>query len=440
MEKSDPRRQALKRLCQPDPLQKKLAVFSSHRDRALYQELVRGVIRNRLLLDWYIKQYSDQPLEKLSPRVLNTLRLGLYQIFFMRTPDHAAVSESVELLARNGKGKAKSYINATLRTILRARDQGKLPSPKPFDWKLRFSYPEFLFEHLKEAYGWAYESQENFGDLLKALNRPLPICLRVNRLKITRETLLQKLKDFDPELQIEKTKWSPDGLNLSASRDLTQLPGFPEGEFLVQSESSQIISYLLFPLSAEMRILDACAAPGGKTTHMAELQNDQGEIIALAPTRKQSKKGNARLQENIKRLGLHSIKIIKKTAQEFAKNCPLQSFDRILVDAPCTGLGTLAKNPERKWYFQKKHVEKLLKQQKEILNAVFPLLKKDGILVYSICSISLPEWQVGLGRNLLDPPTPANIPWHLIYNRNRSGFIFWPHKMYSEGFFAARLR
>lgn len=427
---------ALERLCRGDSMGERAPYFANPRDRRMYQELVRGVTRHRLLLDWHLAKLSKRPLETLHNAVLNALRMGIYQIIFMNVPDHAAVSESVELVSRHGREQAKAFVNATLRNFLR-----QSPRPEPPDALLKASFPPIFSEIFGAALSWSGRSPEELPELLSAFNQPLPLALRVNTCRTTREALLEKFQSVTG-LSAKPSEKTPEGILLEGSEDLTRLPGFAEGHFIVQSEASQMIAPLLVTRGDKpQKILDACAAPGGKTTHLAELQDDRGQIIALSPGRRSDPEAaTSRLRDNIKRLGLKSIRVVEKTAEEFARREIPGSFDRILVDAPCTGLGTLAKHPERKWMFQEKYVQKLVEQQRSIVHAVWPLLASGGVLVYSVCSLVVPEWSVGLDLGAPALPAAMSPAAREAFVEKRGAWVFWPHRFGSEGLFAVRLQ
>ena len=446
----DPREIALKTLIRKPFLSKFTPPrFKEDRDRAFYQELIRGINRHKLFLDWHIQKISQRPLDKLSPQVLNTLRIGLYQILFLKVPDHAAVCETVQLIKKTKQGHAKGFVNATLRTFLRNNQRGETPK----DLKTLYSISPAISKVFQEVLRWA-EKEKETQQFYEAFNQPLAISLRINALKSNRDQIKKEISEKNSNLFLNDSPISPWGIKLTRVREIKNLAGYDQGNFIIQSESSQLIAPLLGPFNKPLKILDACAAPGGKTTHLAQMQKDQGMILALSPKRRaehqSSKKSSLeRLKENINRLDLKSIEVIEKTAEEFSKSTNPETFDRILVDAPCTGLGTLAKNPEKKWLFKESHINKLVQQQESILKATFPLLKKGGILVYSVCSMTLPEWLVGINfakknGKLLGPPENKlenlTFSWEKIYHPPHQSFIFWPHIVHSEGLFAIRLQ
>lgn len=424
---SNPRLLALQALAKKHLSTHHIPHFSNPSDRGLYIELVRGVLRHRSYLDFFITAVSDRPLHAINDYVLACLRLGIYQLLFLNTPAHAAVHETVELLEVAGPKKAKGFVNAGLRQFLRQRDQ---ILPPENDLATRYSFPPALLAQFENCLHFAQRPREALEPLLRALNEPARICLRVNSQRTDRATLVQRFRDFDPTMDISETQSSPTGLYLSGHPDLRSLPGYDDGDFLVQSEASQGIAPLFENFNRGEKILDACAAPGGKTTHLVELSQPDTEIIALCAGKSAAasdvdEMGKKRLQENLRRLKMDQVKIIEGRAQQFATTHAQYEhyFDKILVDAPCTGLGTIAKNPERKWMFKPDDATVLAQEQTSILQSLWPLLKPGGTLVYSVCSLSLPEW------------TACEV----LGGQSRQVF-FWPDILGSEGLFAAVLK
>lgn len=410
--------------------------FEDPRERGLFRELTQGVLRHRSLLDWHIAALSNRPLTALKPQVHAALRLGLYQLIFLtQIPEHAAVHETVNLLDTPRLASAKGYANALMRRFLREDRRSQVPE----DLASRESCPEELLKTLREGLAWAHREPGELSILCKTFNQPPTLCLRVNTLRTSREEAIAAIKHSQPEAVVKPTTVSPVGILVSGIDDLRRLPGFLDGHFFVQSESSQLVAPLLGPFSASLRVLDACAAPGGKTTHLAELMGDKGSITALSPTRHSGKRATDRLRENVTRGGYRSITVIEETAEAYAAANPTSKFDRILVDAPCSGLGTIAKHPERKFAFRRHHADTLAKEQRSILQAVTPLLAPNGILVVSLCSLAVPEWTVALES--LQCAKPVELPFELPsrqFVEDRGCFIFWPQDFGSEGMFACR--
>jgi 16S rRNA (cytosine967-C5)-methyltransferase len=348
-------------------------------DRAFLTELTYGVIRWRGKLDWVIRSFSKIPFEKIELETLNILRLGLYQILFLsRTPASAAVNESVELAKGiRGKGGA-GFVNAVLRSTIRQKDE--IPYPEIDEDPARHlsvvqSHPLWLVRR------WVKETGvEETLRVCMFNNRISSLTLRTNTLKIDRKDLIEKLKG--KEFKPVPTTYSEEGIVLRDPPPTSELPFIKEGLYVIQDEASQLVTSILDPKPGE-RILDACAAPGGKTTHMAQKMDNRGEISALDVS-----KGKLDLiGEGCQRLGIKIVRTIKGNAAE-PLPIPLgMEYDRLLADVPCSGFGTLRRNPDLKWRRGEEDIKRLSELQLSILSHLSVYLKKGGIFVYSTCTV-----------------------------------------------------
>lgn len=388
-------------------------------DRALATELAYGAIRQRRLLDAWLDQLGKVPAERQPPKLRWLLHLGLYQLLASdRVPASAAVSTSVELAKRGGLARLAPVVNGLLRSFLRQQEAGGglvLPADPALALAQRQSLPDWLAQALL---AWLPPPQaEAFAG---ACNRPPSLDLRCNPLRGSRDQLLADLRAAG--VAAEPLAGLPQGLVLGGrSGDLRQLPGYAEGRWCVQDRSAQRIAPLLDPQPGE-RILDACAAPGGKSTHLAELMGDRGEVVALD-------RSAARLQRvgrNLERLGLTCIQTRVGDGTHLAgrpqptpadpENGQSQGadgpgartalagagtalasagdsawwqggFDRILVDAPCSGLGTLARHADARWRIGPAAIDELVVLQRQLLEGLAPLLRPGGRLVYATCTV-----------------------------------------------------
>lgn len=408
------------------------------RDRALLTQIVYGTLRWQGRIDWRLGRTLHRPLAGMDPYLKTVLRLTLYQILFLdKVPDYAAVDEGVELAKRYGGEKAGGLVNGVVRNVLREKDDDIYPDPHddPVSYLSVFwSHPEWLVKRWLDYFGRA-ETEA----LLKADNDESPLVLRVNRLKGDRATLIEKLRgmgfDADP------TAWSPEGIRVKSASAVDHLPGFQEGLFQVQGEASQLVGYLLDPQPGE-RILDACSAPGGKTTHIAELMQDKGEVIAADV----STRGLEKLRQNVQRSGFASVRDVCADVTQGLVGPAGSPYDRILVDAPCSALGTLRSHPEAKWQKSERDVERLSGLQKKILSRVSPYLKPGGDLVYATCSL-LPEENEKVVEDFLSrhddfdlEDAGACLPQAARDLVCGHYLLASPHKHDTDGFFAARLR
>jgi 16S rRNA (cytosine967-C5)-methyltransferase len=353
-------------------------------DRAFINELVLGTLRWRSRLDLAIHRAAKSPEKRIDPKLLHLLRIGAYQILFMdRVPPSAAVNESVRLAKAIFKTeKISGFTNAVLRSIARRENPEDFPpfQTQPVEYiAAALSHPRWMVQRWVRDFG-----PDMARKMCSANNLRPPFTARVNTLKTTREILQERLAEAG--IQSVPAPYSPEGLVLQQSPLRSAEPLFQKGFYFVQDEASQIVSHLVNPQPGE-RVLDACAAPGGKTTHLAQLMNDQGEIIALDLSGPKIEW----IRENCRRLGITVVKAIQADASKPLPFSEKSAFDRILVDAPCTGLGTLHRNPEAKWRQNPQDVNRLQRLQLALLENLRGRLKPGGILVYSTCTMTQEE-------------------------------------------------
>ncbi len=406
-------------------------------DRGLYTELVYGTLRRQGTLDHIIAHVSTTPLAKLERAVVLLLRLGLYQIFFLdRVPVSAAVNETVNL-AKQAAPRAAGFINAVLRSADRGRDRIPYPDPErePAAYlAARHSHPEWIVA------GWL--AQLGYGEaemLAEVMAAPPPFTIRANRLKNSREELAKLLEEEG--VTTLPCRYGPDGLVITSPVSLPNMASFSAGRFAVQDEASQLATLLLAPEPGES-ILDLCAAPGGKATYLAELAGNRGTLLACD---RQSRKLE-QIREAATRLGITTITTITLDATKPLDGLEGEQFDRILVDAPCSGLGVIHRNPEGKWWKEPTDPARLALTQLAILGNAAPRLKPGGVLVYSTCSTSREEneevvekFLTGHGDFVVEPVS-AHFPRVADMESDRGFFRSWPHRHGMDGFFAARLR
>ena len=353
------------------------------RDRALATELVYGVLRRRGSLDFILKSFCRQPLKKLQPNVLRLLRLGVYQLRYLdRIPERAVVHSMVELSRRCGLDRASGLVNGVLRSYLREPQRVVWPDPDqdPLGWmEHSLSLPRWLAQRWLAQYG-----SEDALTLAKSQLTAAPVTLRVNTLKLSREAFMTHLEQVG--IVAEATRFAPEGVILPHAGDLPRLPGRQEGWYQVQDEASMFMAHLL-SVEPGQRVLDACAAPGGKTTHIAALTDNRAEILAvdLHPQRLEV------LQRGASRLGCEHIRTLACDMTNRCETLKLQYFDRVLVDAPCSGLGVLRRNPESRWRRQPSDIKVLAETQRQILHQVAELVVPGGLLLYSLCTTTPEE-------------------------------------------------
>ncbi len=407
------------------------------RDRALLTELVYGALRWRGAIDARLTQHLRRPLSESDPWLRNLLRVSGYQLVYLdRIPDYAAVNEAVELAKRRGGRKAAAFVNGVLRNFLRqtAEDIAITTEPSLASLAVQCSHPEWLVRR------WVSEfNRDEAMALMRANNDHARLGLRANALKCTRDELLARL--LGAGVDAKATPWSPDGISLQASGAVENLPGFSDGWFQVQGEASQLVSYLLAPVPGE-RILDACAAPGGKSTHIAELFKDRGEIVAID----NSARGIEKIRQNVGRLGLRSVRATRANAGVKLGGITDGIYDRVLLDAPCSGLGTLRAHPEIKWQRDESDVQRLGRLQANLLENVSAYLKSSGVMVYSTCTMTRDENEQNVESFLARHPefelqdAARYLPERAKKLVRGKYFTALPQHHGTDGFFAARMR
>ena len=351
-------------------------------DKALITELSYGAIRQRYYLDCWIDHLGKVPAKKQPPLLRWLLHLGLYQVLKMkRIPPAAAINTTVELAKTHHLKKLAPVVNGILRSALRSKERGLL-LPKSNNPSLELAKNESLPVWLAEEL-IAWKGVEHAQQIAKAFNSVSPIDIRVNKLRAD----LKDVKElFDTcGIQNQLIPNCPYGLEVRAGvGEPRKWPGYEEGKWSVQDRSSQLIAPLLGPLPGE-KILDACAAPGGKSTHIAELINNEGNLWSVDRSSRRSKK----ILANSERLGTKCLQILVADSNELLLKKPDWKgfFDRILIDAPCSGLGTLARHPDARWRMNQDNIQQLVSVQSQLLNSLAPLLKNGGKLVYSTCTI-----------------------------------------------------
>lgn len=405
----------------------------SREDRALAQELVLGVLRWQGALDYFIERYAERPVKKLDQSVLIALRLGFYQLRFLsRIPPSAAVNESVNLVKRARAASAAPMVNAVLRRAARGLDEppGESLSDPLERYAVETSHPRWLIERWIAAFGAA----ETRG-LALANNEPPPVAFRVNPLRAPVDEVITRLESEG--LRLRPSQIAHGALVVEDGPAARLAQAAESGAIYIQDEASQLVSLLLAPANGE-RLLDLCAAPGSKTSHIAQLAGDASWVMAcdIHPHRL------ATLRATCKRLAIESVAPV---ALDATRRLPLLEsappFDRILIDAPCSGTGTLRRNPEIKWRLVTADIARLADLQLNLLGRATETLKRGGRLVYSTCSVEREENEAVIQR-FLECGAPFRVitpdaPAELITDE---GFVrTFPHRGGADGFFAAVL-
>lgn len=354
-------------------------------DRGLATELVYGTLRWRGRLDYLIQQALDRDLSKLEPLVISALRVGAYQLFFSdRIPANAAVDEAVRCVRAMGLERATGLVNAVLRRLAREGETYTFPELEsdPLDHLVHAcSLPEWLAQRWLDQYG-----AEDAAKLAVAMNEPAPVTVRVNRTRATRAEALKELLERHPDAR--EGHYGPHAIVLGRRGDVGQDPAFVAGRVSPQDEASQLVVELLDPQPGD-RILDTCAAPGTKSAAIAERLDGNGHVLALDRHARRLRL----VGRGIRRLGVGGVATLERDATKSMEELTADGgpFDKILIDAPCSGLGSMRRNPDARWRLRPEALEELARVQREILEAAAAVLRPGGSLVYSTCTVTPEE-------------------------------------------------
>ncbi len=408
--------------------------FRDPRDRALLTELVMGTLRRRGAVDRALAAHVPRPLCATEPFARNALRLGAYQLLYTRVPARAALFETVAAVKDVRGDKVAGFVNAVLRAVARDAAAPRAGGEQGRE-DARLSVPAPLFDALVRSLGEA----DAFAFLAASLEKP-PFAVRANPFRTSRAALLARLAKggFAPS----PCRFAPDGLVLGEPGRVHGDPGFAAGEYLVMDEGAQLVAPLLSARPGDS-ILDACAAPGGKTTHLAALAGGEARVVAADVSA-----GRVRLlKEAVARTGARGV---ETAAHDFAAG-PFSGgrgpFDKVLVDAPCTGMGVIRRNPDAKWRFLPEDPARMAALQSAILGNAWASVAPGGLLVYATCTPLREENEEVAARFLAETggeaaiaAPPADWPGPAAA-RTPDGFVrLSPHRDGTDGFFAALFR
>lgn len=406
----------------------------NRQDSALATELVYGTLQRLNTIDFFLSRFVAKGLDKLEPWVRNLLRLSLYQLHWLeRIPEHAAVSEAVAIAKRRGHQGISGMVNAVLRSAVRQKSALVVPAGLPAADRisLEHSHPKWIVSRWIAQFG-----EETTEAVCRSNNLPPKVSVRVNALKQTRESMLQKL--LEQGIAAEASAIASAGVIVTSGGNMALSEWYQNGELSIQDESSMLVAEAVDPKPG-MHVLDCCAAPGGKTAHMAERMNDTGRIWAadLHEHKRQL------IEEQSRRLGLTCIRTLTEDARKLPEHFALASFERILLDAPCSGLGVIRRKPDVKWSKQAGDISEIAELQYEILSQVQRLLRPDGVLVYGTCTLSSEENEELMLRFLREHRDfeLSPLPEHPLHDMRSRGMAYiLPHEYRSDGFFIARIK
>lgn len=399
-------------------------------DRAFVQALCFGVCRWYTRLDRIASQLLHKPFKKADLDLHALLLIGLHQLFDMRVPDHAAISATVDACRALNKPWATKALNAMLRRATRERDS--LLANLGSSQAVQQAHPQWMVDLLASA--WPTQ----LAAILTANNQQAPLTLRINTRQVSRDAYLEQLRQAN--IRARACPYSRTGLTLDKPGAITALPGYQQGWFAVQDEAAQLAADLLDPQPGD-RVLDACAAPGGKTCHLLECQPDLDELVAVDIDAQRCE----RIQDNLARLqllvGPAKATVITQDLGDYIHQSPVASFDRILLDAPCSASGVIRRHPDIKWLRKRSDIGALSSHQLALLSAAWRLLKPGGFLLYATCSIFPQENERVVSQFLKQQADAAEslliADWGQPANVGRQLF---PQPGGHDGFYYARLR
>tara|TARA_R110000868_G_scaffold142459_8_gene359797 strand:+ start:640 stop:1962 length:1323 start_codon:yes stop_codon:yes gene_type:complete len=390
-------------------------------DKAWLQEMVYGVLRNLPILQFWLRQLLDKPLKNRFKIVEQLIMLGFYQLAFSRVSQHAAVSETVAACQPLNTLAMKGLVNAILRTFIR-EEMAQQAAPNE---QVASGLPKWLYKKLEAEY------QDSFIDLVANMQVKAPIWLRVNTRKISHADFLEALEKACIEFSLSPEH--PEAFILSKGYDITSLPGFDSGWFAVQDGAAQLAAHYLKPAQGEY-ILDCCAAPGGKTCHLIEFQPKIAKTVALEVDAKRATK----IQENLVRLG-HNANIVIGDASTPETWWDGELFDRVLLDAPCSATGIIRRHPDIKWLRKAKDIDALVSLQKQILDAIWPLVKSGGTMLYATCSVLPAENHLQISDFLARTNNAVLDTTFCNDSVDKPGKQILPGEQQMDGFYYARL-
>ena len=394
-------------------------------DQALFKQLCFGTLRWYPQLQAIVNHLISKPIKDKEREIQALLACGIYQLMYMRVADHAAINETVAATVKLKRLWAKGLVNAVLRNF--QRQQQQITASLSTNTEFATAHPQWLVSRLQKA--WPIQAEE----ILQANNLQAPMCLRVNGLRCTRDDYLQLLADAD--IGASPTQYSDCGVMLDSPQDVTKLPGFADGLVSVQDESAQLAASLL-DVQPDHRVLDACCAPGGKTCHILESQPKLSSLTAIDLEEKRLE----RCKDNLQRLDLQA-NLIAADVGAIDQWWDNNSFDRILLDAPCSASGVIRRHPDIKLLRQDTDIDNLSKIQTELLEKVWKTLRKGSMLIYATCSV-LPQENDQVVAQFLATNNDASLvkieaDWGIATDFGRQIF---PSAKGGDGFYYSRLQ
>ncbi|EDT73315.1 16S rRNA (cytosine(967)-C(5))-methyltransferase RsmB [Clostridium butyricum] len=399
------------------------------KDKALLTEIVYGVLRRKRTLDVIIANFVKD-IKLMDKNILNILRVAIYQMNFLdKIPTYAACNEAVEEAKEISENDSK-LVNGILRSFTKNPDDINVPGNKIDEYAYKFSFEPWMIRLLIKQYG------ENVAKkIMSGLNTIPKVSIRVNELNSDYDEVYEKLEEM--EYEISEGVICPEAINIKGGKSIENNPLFKEGKITVQDESAMLVAPLL-DLKEGMTVVDLCSAPGGKTTHIAEILGNTGKVLAF--DLHESKLGL--IKENCERLGITNVTTFAQDATKLNAEL-VASTDRVLLDVPCSGLGIIRKKPEIKWNKKRNDLREIIPVQREIMNNAWQYLKQGGVMIYSTCTLNKEEneenieWFVNNHEDCEVKRIFVGKQDNLVYSRE--GLLTVMPNENMDGFFIAKL-
>ncbi|MBU3810409.1 MAG: 16S rRNA (cytosine(967)-C(5))-methyltransferase RsmB [Candidatus Niameybacter stercoravium] len=398
------------------------------KDKGFANELIYGTIKWRLRLDYVLDQFSKTPVKKMKPFIRQLMRMSVYQILFLdKVPASAAINEAVKIMHKRKMSNLSGFVNGVLRNIDRNKSEITYPNLSVY-----YSIPEWMITRWMKYYGEAETKA-----ICESLSQRARVCIRINNLKTTKDKVKALLSEEG--ITVLEEGFLPESLYIHAPNGIHHSPSFKAGLWTVQDESAMLVGHVLGPEKGD-EILDICSAPGGKTVHLAELMQNEGHIIGADVHEHKIEL----IEKNAKRLGASIVEGKLQDGMLINEDWK-EKFDKILLDAPCSGLGIIKRKPDIRYAKDETAIRDINNIQRKLLKNAITYLKKDGILVYSTCTLTqeenqnMVEYALSLGLQL--DAIPYDMPACLKpYIKDNAYIEILPHVTDTDGFFIARFR
>lgn len=398
------------------------------KDKGFANELIYGTIKWRLRLDYVLDQFSKTPVKKMKPFIRQLMRMSVYQILFLdKVPASAAINEAVKIMHKRKMSNLSGFVNGVLRNIDRNKSEITYPNLSVY-----YSIPEWIITRWMKYYG-----EMETKAICESLSQRARVCIRINNLKTTKDKVKALLSEEG--ITVLEEGFLPESLYIHAPNGIHHSPSFKAGLWTVQDESAMLVGHVLGPEKGD-EILDVCSAPGGKTVHLAELMQNEGHIIGADVHEHKIEL----IEKNAKRLGASIVEGKLQDGMLINEDWK-EKFDKILLDAPCSGLGIIKRKPDIRYAKDETAIRDINNIQRKLLKNAINYLKKDGILVYSTCTLTqeenqnMVEYALSLGLQL--DAIPYDMPACLKpYIKDNAYIEILPHVTDTDGFFMARFR